>query len=141
MAAGRFFGKFHLLLGKQKDFSSVGQELDKLKTSYIAKAIPVVIACSILAIFLVPTGFAYKAGMSGSEVAKATSCNNKLGNFTIFPFTSLRTNSNGSATGVEVHLSSADGGCSEIIYSSYDVGYTNEAGTIRDNNGTAIDLR
>lgn len=139
LAAGRFFGKFHLMLGKQEDFSSVGQELDKLKTAYIAKAIPVVVACSILAIFLVPNGFAYKFG--DIEPAQAKSCNNKPSSFTIFPYASLKTNSNGSATGVEVHLSSADGDCSEMIYSSYDVGYTNNSGTIRDSKGMAISLR
>jgi len=112
-----------------------------LKTSFIAKAIPVVIGCSILAIFLVPAGYAYKVGIGSDEASLATSCNNKPANLTIFPFARLKTNSNGSATGVEVHLSSSDSGCTEMIYSSHDVGYSNESGTIRDNNGTAISLR
>ncbi|MFC1701461.1 hypothetical protein ACFL1J_01760 [Pseudomonadota bacterium] len=126
---------------KEKDFSSVGQESDKMKKEFIAKAIPVVIACSILAIFLVPAGFAYKVGIGGNDADPATSCNSKPGNFTIFPFARLKANLNGSVSGVEVHLSNADGDCSEMIYSSYDVGYNSESGTIRDNNGTAIALR
>lgn len=132
---------FLLLFNKEKDLSSVGQESDKVKTTFIAKAIPVLIGCSILAIFLVPTGFAYKAGMGSNQAAPATSCNDKLGNFTIFPYARLKTSSNGSATGVEVHLSNADSDCTEMIYSSYDVGYGNDSGTILDNNGRAIVLR
>jgi len=96
-----------------------------VKTLFVAKAIPVVIACSILAVFLVPTGFAYKAGVDDSEAA-ATSCNNKPGNFTIFPLARLKTSANEFDSGVEVHLSSADGDCSEMIYSSYDVGFSTE---------------
>ena len=112
-----------------------------MKTTPIANAVPVILACSILAIFLVPTGFAYKLGIGGNDADPATSCNSKPGNFTIFPFASLKTNSYGSPTGVEVHLSSSDGDCSEMIYSSYDVGSSNESGTIRDNNGKSIALR
>ncbi|MDX2428550.1 MAG: hypothetical protein QNK22_07655 [Xanthomonadales bacterium] len=112
-----------------------------MKTAFIAKAIPVVISCSILAIFLVPTGFAYKLGIGSNDADPATSCNSNPGNLTIFPYTRLKTNSNGSATGVEVHLSNEDGDCSEMIYSSYEVGYGTESGTIRNNNGTAISLR
>ena len=112
-----------------------------MKTSFIAKAIPVLIGCSILAIFLVPTGFAYIVGIGGNDADPATSCNSNLGNFTIFPYIRLKTNSNGSTTGVEVHLSNEDGDCSEMIYSSYDGGYGNDTGTILDNNGRAIVIR
>jgi len=109
-----------------------------VKTAFIAKAIPVAIGCSILAIFLVPSGFADKVGFGSNDANPATSCNSNPGNLTIFPFARLKMNSNGSATGVEVHLSNADSDCAEMIYSSYDVGYSNESGTIRDNNGKAI---
>ena len=51
------------MFNKRKGLSSVGQELDKLKTTIIAKAISVIVACTILALFLVPTGFAYKVGI------------------------------------------------------------------------------
>ena len=112
-----------------------------MKIAFIAKAIPVVIACSILAIFLVPTGFAYKVGIGSNEPALETSCNSKPGNLTVFPFARLKTNSNGSASGIEVHLSNSDSDCTEMIYSSYDVGYGNDSGTILDNNGRAIVLR
>lgn len=112
-----------------------------MKTTFIAKAIPVLIGCSILAIFLVPAGYAFKAGIGSNDANTATSCNKKLVDFPIFPFARLKANSNGSASGVEVHLSNADGDCSEMIYSSYEVGYSNESGTIRDNNGRAITLR
>jgi len=112
-----------------------------LKTAFIAKAIPVVIACSILAIFLVPTGFAYIVGIGGNDANPATSCNSKPDNFMIFPLARLKTNANGSAAGVEVYLSAVDGDCSEMIYTSDDVVNRNESGTIRDNNGTAIALR
>ena len=109
-----------------------------MKTAFIAKAIPVVIGCSILALFLVPDGFAFKAGFGSNDANPTTSCNSNPGNLTIFPFARLKTNLNGSASGVEVHLSNADSNCTEMIYSSYDVGYSNESGTIRDNNGKAI---
>ena len=112
-----------------------------MKTSFIAKAIPVVIGCSILAIFLVPAGFAYKLGIGSNDADPATSCNSNPGNLTIFPYARLKTNSNGSAMDVEFHLSNEDGDCSKMIYSSYDVGYGNESGTILDNNGRAIALR
>jgi hypothetical protein len=112
-----------------------------VKTTFIAKAIPVLIGCSILAIFLVPAGYAFKAGMGSNGTTKATSCNKKLVDVTIFPFARLKTNSNGSASGVEVHLSNAKGDCAEMIYSSYEAGYRNEPGTIRDKNGRSIALR
>jgi hypothetical protein len=111
-----------------------------MKTAFIAKAIPVAIACSILAIFLVPTGFAYKMGIGGNDADPATSCNSKPGNFTIFPIAALKANSNGSFSGVEVHLSNVDGDCSEKIYSTHDVGYRNEPGPNHDNNDMVIAL-
>ncbi|MDH4018822.1 MAG: hypothetical protein OEU84_04410 [Xanthomonadales bacterium] len=112
-----------------------------MKTTFIAKAIPVLIGCSILAIFLVPAGYAFKAGIGSNDAVTKTSCNKKLDDVTIFPFARLKTNSNGSVSGVEVHLSNADGDCSEMIYSSYEVRHGNESGTIRDNNGRVIALR
>ena len=135
------FRKDSPIVKLQKDLSSVGQESDKVKTAFIAKAIPIVIGCSILAIFLVPTGFAYKVGFGSNDADAAPSCNSEPRKFTIFPYASLKINSNGSASGVEVHLSDADGDCSEKIYSSHDVGYRNESGTIRHNNGRSVALR
>lgn len=94
-----------------------------MKTTSIAKAISFLIACSILALFLVPTGFAYIAGAGGSDSAQATSCNSKPSSLSIFPFARLKANSAGSASVVEVHLSSANGACSSMIYSSHKFGY------------------
>jgi hypothetical protein len=126
---------------KRKGLSSVGQEFDKLKTPFIAKAISVIVACTILAIFLVPTGFAYKVGVSGNGPTSTTPCNDKPSTFTIFPYARLKPNSDGSSVGVEVHFSSADGGCSTKIYSSHNVGYNNLAENHYDNNDSVIALR
>ena len=112
-----------------------------MKTNFIAKAIPVVMGCFILAIFLVSTVYAYKSYSNNESVNATSSCNDKLGNLTIFPFAKLKMSSSGSATRVEVHLTNADTDCSEMIYSSYAVGNSNESGTIRDNSGATISLR
>jgi len=129
------------MFNKRKGLSSVGQELDKLKTTIIAKAISVIVACTILALFLVPAGFAYKTGITGSDPTSASSCNDKPSTFTIFPFARLKANSNGSSVGVEVHFSSADGGCSAMVYSSHNVGYETFAENQHGNNDSAIALR
>jgi len=129
------------MFNKRKGHSSVGQELGKLKTTIIAKAISVIVACTIPALFLVPTGFAYKAGITGGDPTSATSCNDKPSTFTIFPFARLKTNSSGSSVGVEVHFSSADGGCSTKVYSSHNVGYSTFAENHHVNNDSAIALR
>ena len=100
MSLRRFFEKFLLSL-KRESFTSVGQESGKLKTIFIAKAIAVTMACSILALFLVPTGFAYKLDFGGGNPATATSCNHKPGAFTIFPYSKLKTSSDGSVSGIE----------------------------------------
>ena len=112
-----------------------------MKTTFIAKAIAVIVACSILALFLVPTGFAYKVGVGDSDPTAVTSCNDKLDTFTIFPYARFKTNANGSASGIEVHVSSVDGNCSTKIYSSHDVGYDTDFGLVQDNIDTAIALR
>jgi len=112
-----------------------------LKNSHIAKAISVIMGCSILAIFLVPTGFAYRAVMDDDQVTSEASCNDKPSTFTLFPYARLRTNSNGSTAGVEVHLSSAGGDCSTIIYSSHEIGYSTALNDTPDNYDSAIVLR
>jgi len=99
-----------------------------LKTTFIAKALSVLLACFILALFLVPTGFAHRIGMTGGEPGPATSCNDSPDTLTIFPYAKFATNADGSATGVEVHLSSAWGNCSTKIYSSHEEGYAAHSG-------------
>jgi len=112
-----------------------------LKTSFIAKALSVGLACSILALFLVPTGFAYKIGLSGDEGPSAKSCNDDLSSFTIFPYAKLKTDSSGSATGIEVLLSSAQGSCSMKIYSSNEDGYAALSGNPYSSQDEAIALK
>lgn len=99
------------------------------------------LACSILAIFLIPTGFTYMADTGSDNSSSAAPCNETPGTFTLFPYARLKTNSNGSAAGVEMHLSNAKGNCSTIIYSSHEVGYSAASSNARNNNGSSIKLR
>jgi len=115
---------------------SVGQASDGMKTTFIAKAISVILACAILAMFLVPTGFAHKAGVSDSIHTLATSCNSQPGSFPLLPFTKLKTNSNGSGAVIEVHLSSVDGNCSAMVYASHEFGYS----SVPDNSGNRDEM-
>jgi hypothetical protein len=94
-----------------------------MKTAIIAKATAVVLACSILAIFLVPAGFAFRAIDSVSNPASIQSCNNRPDTLTIFPYTKFDMGRNGSVETFEVHVSSFNGNCTAKIYSSRDGEY------------------
>jgi hypothetical protein len=86
-----------------------------VKKITIAQASSVVIAASILALFLVPASFAMR-GTHTSSVAE--SCNDKASVFPSSLSTRLNKNHKGSVSGFELHLSNADGKCSVMIFSS-----------------------
>jgi hypothetical protein len=140
MSLHRFYEKFLLSL-KRESFTSVGQESEKLKTTIIAKAMSVVIACLFLALFLVPAGFASKGGMPGDEAATLITCGKTLGAFTVFPSARLNINQKGSVSGFEIHLSNVDGGCSVMIYASNDAGYDIDLSDHRDSDEMTIAWR
>jgi hypothetical protein len=101
-----------------------------MKTTLIAKAISVVLACSILAVFLVPAGLA-----SRNQVASAgpvSACNGTASRLKVFPHVRLNTTAKGSVAGFEIHISDADGFCSEMVYSSLDGGYEVDLGDPED---------
>ena len=95
-----------------------------MKATFIAKATAVVLARSILAIFLVPAGFAFRANDSASNPASVTSCNNRPDTLTIFPYAKFNIGQNGSAETFDVYVSSFNGNCTAKIYSSGDGKYT-----------------
>jgi hypothetical protein len=94
-----------------------------MKATFIAKATAFVLACSILAIFLVPAGFAFKANDNASNPASIKSCNNRPDTLTIFPYAKFNMGRNGSVETLEVHVSSFNGDCTAMIYSSRDAEY------------------
>jgi hypothetical protein len=94
-----------------------------MKATFIAKATAVVLACFILAIFLVPAGFAFRANDSGSNPASVQSCNTRPDTLTIFPYAKFNIGRNGSVETFEVHVSSFNGNCTAKIYSSSDGEY------------------
>ncbi|HEY5776862.1 MAG TPA: hypothetical protein VIS57_12295 [Xanthomonadales bacterium] len=89
-----------------------------MKTVFIAKAISVVIASSVLVLSLVPSGSAFKAPSDADQPTGSTACGYNPSSLTVFPFTQLKTNSKGSISGFEFRLVSADGNCSTQVYSS-----------------------
>ena len=93
-----------------------------MKATFIAKATAVVLSCSILAISLVPAGFAFRANDSGST-ASITSCNNRPDTLTIFPYAKFNIGRNGSVETFDVYVSSFNGNCTAKIYSSLDGEY------------------
>ena len=88
-----------------------------MRKTIIVEASAVILAVSILAIFVVPTGFASRGG-DGGESSVATSCNEKAIAFPASVYTRLNTDINGSVSGFEIHLSKANGDCSVMLYSS-----------------------
>jgi hypothetical protein len=89
-----------------------------LKTSFIAKAASVILACAILALLLVPRGFA-SGGINGDSDSSAQSaCADKAGAFPTIVYTRLYIGQNTSISGFEIHLAGANGDCSELLYSS-----------------------
>ena len=90
-----------------------------MKTPIIAKVGLVILACSILAVFLVPAGFASIEGHGVGETSAGTSCTDKTSTFfPAFIYTKLYMGRNGATSGFEIHLSDADGDCSGMLYSS-----------------------
>lgn len=88
-----------------------------MKTTYIAEACAVILGFLILALFLVPTGFASLGG-NGDDEPAADSCDDKAIAFPTSVYTRLNTGINGSVSGFEIHLSNADGDCSALLFSS-----------------------
>lgn len=89
-----------------------------MKKIIIAEASAVILAFSILAIFVVPTGFASRGGDSGGEASAATSCDDKTMVFPASIYTRLNTDVYGGVSGFEIHLANADGDCSAMLFSS-----------------------
>lgn len=112
-----------------------------MKITFIAKAMSAVLACSILALFLVPSGFAYRMGVSGSNPASMKSCNSTPSTFTVFPFTKLATDPNGSVVNLEVYVSNLDGDCTARIYSSNNDGYSTASDNVNGVNKSTMVLR
>lgn len=112
-----------------------------MKTTFLVKAASGVLACAMLALFLVPIGFAYKVDVSGSNPSSIQSCNSKPSTFTLFPYAKLNTDQNGSVLNLEFHVSSLDGNCTAKIYSSDNNGYTTISDDVQEDNKLKIALR
>jgi hypothetical protein len=112
-----------------------------LKTVFIAKAISVVIASSVLVVFLVPSGSAFKAVGDAGHPNRSKACGNDPESLALFPFTQLTTNSKGSISGFEIRLGSADGNCSRKIYSSSQVAPNADLNELLENDENVIALR
>jgi len=89
-----------------------------LKKIIVVEASAVILAFSILALFVVPTGFASRGGNSGGEASAATSCDDKAMIFPASIYTRLNMGVNGGVSGFEIHLANADGDCSAMLFSS-----------------------
>ena len=76
------------------------------------------LAGSVLAVFTVSTGFAWKGDYSDGVFAGLAPCNDTVSAFPTSLFTRLNRDRNGSVSGFEVHLSSTDGDCSVMLFSS-----------------------
>ena len=85
-----------------------------MKKIIVVEASAVILAFSILALFVVPTGFASRGG----EVSAATSCDDKAMVIPTSIYTRLNMDVNGGVSGFEVHLANADGDCSAMLFSS-----------------------
>ena len=112
-----------------------------MKTTIIAKAVSIVLACSFLALFLAPAGFASRGDMLGGETATLASCGKTPGTFALFPSTRLNINQKGSVSGFEIHLSNANGDCSVMIYASNEEGYNTDPSDRQDINDMTIAWR
>jgi hypothetical protein len=112
-----------------------------MKTTFIVKAASSVLAFAMLALFLVPIGFAYKMDASGSNPSSVKSCNSKPSTFTVFPYAKLNTDQNGSVLNLEFHVSSLDGNCTAKIYASDNNGYTTTSDNVQEDNKLKIALR
>ena len=89
-----------------------------MKKTIVVEASSVILAFSILALFVVPAGFASRSGDSGGKASTATSCDDKAMVFPASIYTRLNTGVNGGVSGFEVHLANADGDCSAMLFSS-----------------------
>ena len=79
--------------------------------------------------------------VSGSKSTSVNSCKSKPNALAVFPYTKLNSDRNGSAVNLEVHVSSWDGNCTAMIYSSQEFGYTMALGDVQDRCESAIVLR
>ena len=89
-----------------------------MKKIIVVEASAVILAFSILALFVVPTGFASRGGDGGSEPSVVISCDDNTIAFPESVYTRLNMGINGSVSGFEIHLSNADGDCSAMLFSS-----------------------
>lgn len=112
-----------------------------MKTTFVAKAGSIVLACSILAVFLIPNGFASRFGEVQDRAPVAGSCSDKVSAFPAFFYTKLFTNSNGAISGFEIRASSADSRCSSVLYSSSSAEGRTYLSTQQDSDEMVIALR
>jgi len=89
-----------------------------LKTTIVVEVSAIILAFSILALFVVPAGFASRGDDGGGEPSVAASCDDNAIAFPASVYTRLNTGINGSVSGFEIHLSNADGDCSAMLFSS-----------------------
>lgn len=111
------------------------------KENPVARASAVVLSCFILAAFVVTASFAYKGNGDVGAVAGTDACEDRSGFLSVFPLARIRPGTNGSASGLEVHLSSADGHCSDLVFSSLGPGDHINSDYFLDNQDRAITLR
>ena len=112
-----------------------------MKIPFVTKATSVIWGCSILILFLVSSGFAYKTSVSANNPTSEVSCSSKLSALPIFPFAKLRMDPSASTPVVEVHLSSANGACSAMAYSSHEYGYSSAPDKPHNRNEVSVALR
>jgi hypothetical protein len=112
-----------------------------MKTVLLAKAGAIIIACSILAIFLVSTSLANRHDNGQVELSSESSCSDNAGIFPASVYTRLFTGKNGFVSGFEIHLSSEDGNCSSMLYSSNAAEGGISFRTHNDENEMAVALR
>lgn len=116
--------------------------MSKLKDKNpIARASAVVLACFILAAFVVTVSFASRGSNDGAAFTGITSCEDSKSLLSLFPLARIRPGTNGASSGLEVHLSSADGHCSKIVFSSLGPGDHINSDYYLDNRDRAITLR
>ncbi len=89
-----------------------------MKTTFIVKAVSIILGCTMLVLFWVSTGSASSGANSGDGPSALTTCADKSSIFPAFVYTKLNMSHNRSFVGFEIHLSNRDGDCTALLYSS-----------------------
>lgn len=95
-----------------------------MKTTTIIRAGSIILSVAILALFLVPDGFANKNNDADSTAS--TSCDDKDNALPVFAYTRLKTSAKGTFSGFEIYLSNTYADCSMMIYSTNNSGYATD---------------